>query len=156
MLPGDDSPKDGDAFAPARMKQEAAEFSPKRAAAPKWQWQGGAVKWTNSEASAKCWVQCRHGAVCVQGFRLEPSASEKQYECTKEKCVRDSTVWWAVHERKCRAATLLPEEAEGSVVDCPHGGVAVGDHSLGQVTGRDGNPFIGCSKQQCKASAEAW
>ena len=92
----------------------------------------------------------------MQGFRLEPLASEKQCECNKEKCVCDATVWWAVRERKCRAATLPPEEAEGSVVDCPHGGVAVGDHSLGQVTGKDGKPFIGCRKQQCEASAEAW
>ena len=48
------------------------------------------------------------------------------------------------------------QEADCSVVDCPHGGVAVGDHSLGQVTGKDGKPFIGCSEQQCKAPAEAW
>ena len=156
MLPGEDSPTNGDAFASARAKQEAGEHGSRRTAMPKWQWQGGAVKWANSTASAKCWVQCKHGAVCVQGFRLEPSAAEKQCECTKEQCVRDATVWWAVHERKCRAATLPPEEAEGSVVDCPHGGVAVGDHRLGQVKGVDGKPFVGCNDQQCKASAEAW
>ena len=42
------------------------------------------------------------------------------------------------------------------MVDFPHGGVAVGGHSLGQVTGKDGKPFVGWSEQQCKASAEAW
>jgi hypothetical protein len=53
MLPGEDSPKNGDAFASARAKQEAGEHGSPRTAMPKWQWQGGAVKWANSTASAK-------------------------------------------------------------------------------------------------------
>ena len=54
MLPGEESPKDGDAFTSARVKQEAGVFDLPCTAVPKWHWQGGAVKWHNSEASDKC------------------------------------------------------------------------------------------------------
>ena len=121
MLPGETSPTTlqglfiGEAFSLERARHASGEAVPPRAARRGWHWSGGAVKWLSNayEASGKCWVQCKHGAVCEQVFKARPSARETECECKQARCMQDAHLWWAVHERQCRTATLPPEEAEG-------------------------------------------
>ena len=150
MLPGEASLNRGEAFALQRVRQASCEAVPPRAAS------SGAVKWLSNESSGKCWVWCKHGAVCVQGFKVKTSAREKECECKPARCAQDAHLWWAVHERGCRAATVPPEEAEGSVMDCSHGGVTVGDRTLKHLEGGEAAALVGGEVQQCKASTDAW
>ena len=111
MLPGtgDDSPTNGDAFASARAKQEAGEHGSHRTTMPKWQWQGGAVKWANSTASAKCWVQCKHGAVCVQGIE-----ERARFGCARARavftCARVSAQMRARARKRARISSIPVQE----------------------------------------------